>query len=115
MRVKRDIIIHVKVGPWLKLSLPSLLKERKLFHFILNARVRVANLLSGLVPLVVLWLSLTSFTLIKYFFLEIGRSDDFGNILGKKFERKGIAILHYLEKGCFKYFLSKKSLNKHYS
>ena len=39
----------------LKLSLPTLIKERKLFHFIGRARVRVANLLSGLVSLIVLW------------------------------------------------------------
>ena len=69
-----------------KLSLPILLKERKLFYFIGNAQVRGANLLRGLVSWIVLWLSLTTFTLIKYFFLEIDKSNDFGkkNIFGIK-------------------------------
>ena len=38
----------------------------------------MASLLRGLVSLIVLWLSLTSVAFMKYFFLEIGKRNDFG-------------------------------------
>ena len=73
----------------------------------------MANLLSGLVSLVVLWLSLPllpSQNISFWKLVKVMISASKKNIFGKKLETKEFAILHYLEKGCSKYFLRKKRL-----